>query len=116
MNLQLPLPMITHYSGPRIVAQEVLAGIRSYRDAVRTCHRLRTRKNLSLRLLAEEAGLYPSHVSDYLSEHATKRELPAKHIAAFEVACGNRVISQWMARQANLTILEQYIEQQRMAA
>jgi hypothetical protein len=33
----------------------------------------------------------------------------------FEIACGNRFISQWLARQAKLTILEQFIEPRRAA-
>lgn len=113
--MQLTLPMLTHYSGPRLVGPEVVAEIASYREAVRTCWRLRTRVNLSKRQLAEEAQLYPSHVSDYTSADDVKRELPAKHIAAFEVACGNRVVSQWLAKQANLTLLEQFIDQRRAA-
>lgn len=108
--MQLNLPMLTYYAGPRLISQEVLAGVLSYREAVRVCWELRNRRHLTRRVLAEEAGLYASHVSDYLSDQDEKRELPAKHIAAFEVACGNRAISQWLARQANLTILEQFIE------
>jgi hypothetical protein len=60
-------------------------------------------------VLADEAGLYASHVSDYLSEQDCKRELPAKHINGFELACGNRMVSQWLASQAQLTIMEQFI-------
>jgi hypothetical protein len=37
-------------------------------------------------------------------------------VNAFEVACGNRLISQWLALQANLTILEQYIPSARWAS
>ena len=115
--MQLQLPMLTYYVGPRLVPQDVVAGVATYRDAVRLCWQLRLRTSLTRRALAEEAGLYASHVSDYLSELEIKRDLPAKHIAAMEVACGNRVITQWLAAQANLTILEQYIQpQQREAA
>ena len=108
--MQLNLPMLTYYQGPRLVAPDVIAAVLSYREAVRVCWDLRTRRNLTKARLAEEAALYASHVSDYLSANDDKRELPAKRIAAFEEACGNRVISQWLARQANLTILEQFIE------
>lgn len=114
--MQLNLPMLTYYEGPRLISQEALGGIVTYRDAVRACWALRTRRNLTHRMLAVEAMLYASHVSDYLAESETKRELPAKHIAAFEESCGNRAISQWLARQAHLTILEQFIEPRRAAA
>ncbi|MCW5648366.1 MAG: hypothetical protein KIS62_01335 [Ramlibacter sp.] len=113
---QLTLPMLTYYTGPRLVSAEIIAGITSYREAVRTSWDLRTRRSLTKRALAEAAGLYPSHVSDYTSEDESKRELPAKHIAAFEVECGNRVITQWQVAQAKLTILEQFIPTLRAAA
>lgn len=102
--------MLTYYEGPRLVDADALKGAQSYRDAVRLCWDMRTRKNMPKTLLAQEAGLYASHVTDYLSDKAEKRELPAKHIAAFEVSCGNRAISQWLAAQAHLTILETFIQ------
>jgi hypothetical protein len=107
---QLSLPMLTVYTGPRLVDAEVVSACKSYRQAVRACWMLRSRRNLTQRLLAQEAGLYSSHITDYVSEDETKRELPAKHVNEFELACGNRFISQWLARRANLTILEQFIE------
>lgn len=115
MQQQLTLPMFTVYEGPRLVALELVDACKTFREAVRTCWQLRTRRSLTLRQLAEEAALYASHVSDYLAESDTRRELPARHINAFELACGNRIISQWMARQAQLTILEQFIEHRRAA-
>lgn len=108
---QMKLPMLTYYEGPRLVSPAVLEGLVTYRDAVRMCWNLRTRAALTRRQLAEEAGLYGSHVSDYLSTEACKRELPAKHITEFEIACGNLVITQWLARRAQVTILEQFMEQ-----
>jgi hypothetical protein len=108
--MQLTLPMLTYYEGPRLVPQEVLAQVLTYREAVIKCWEQKTRKHLTQRMLAIEVGLYASHVSDYLNADPSKRELPAKHIAKFEEACGNRLISQWLAKQANLTILEAFIE------
>jgi len=112
---QLALPMLHHYSGPRLIPGEVVSAARSYRDAVRACWNLRVRRSLTKRGLAEEAGLYASHVSDYLSEDESKRDLPARCINDFEIACGNRFISQWLARRANLTIFEEYLQQRRAA-
>ena len=107
--MQLALPMLTYYEGPTLVDPQVVAEITDYRHAVRMCWELRRRKGMTRRVLAEEAGLYPSHVSDYLSDDPMKRELPAKHIAALEMSCGNRVITQWLTAKANLTILETFI-------
>tara|TARA_R110000868_G_scaffold162851_1_gene394381 strand:+ start:1375 stop:1584 length:210 start_codon:yes stop_codon:yes gene_type:complete len=62
------------------------------------------------RQLAEECGCYASHLSDYLADDESKREMPAKMIPAFETSCGNRAITQWLAGQAHLTILETFIQ------
>lgn len=112
--MQLNLPMLTAYDGPRLVDQAIIEAIASYREAVRTCWELRTRRNLTRRQLALEAGLYASHVSDYLSADDSKRELPARVIAEFEVACGNRAITQFQARRSQVTLLEQFLPQRRL--
>jgi transcriptional regulator with XRE-family HTH domain len=110
VDSQLKLPMLTYYEGPKLVDPEIVRACRSYREAVRAAWHFRTRRNLTRRALAEGAGLYASHVSDYLSDDESKRELPARHIEDFEQECGNRFVSQWLAQRANLTILEQFME------
>jgi hypothetical protein len=107
---QIVLPMLTVYTGPRLVSVDELRGVLTYRQAVRKCWMLRTRPQLKKRLLAEEVGLYASHLTDYLSEIEAKRELPAKHIDLFERSCGNRLITQFLTTsRAQLTILETFI-------
>lgn len=64
-------------------------------------------KNITRRHLAEQAGLYPTHVSDYFSVKENKRELPARHISTVERVLGNTVISQYQAAQSELTVLEE---------
>lgn len=113
---QLGLPMLTVYTGPRLVSVQIVDSICSFRGAVLACWEMRTRRNLTKRQLAIDAGLYPPHVTDYLSPLPKRRNLPAEKINAFELQCGNRIISQWLARQASLTILEQFIQPQRAAA
>jgi hypothetical protein len=113
---QLRLPMLTVYEGPKLVDIELVRAIPTYRAAVRACWMLRTRRSLTQALIAEETGCYASHVTDYVSGSEDKRELPAKWIAAFEGSCGNRLISQWLAFQANLTIMEQFIPAARWTA
>lgn len=109
---QLKLPMLTVYEGPRLVDGDIVATCASYRDAVRACWEMRTRTNLTQRQLAEEAGLYAPHVSDYLNlqpltgKGQERRDLPAKSVNAVEIACGNRFISQWLARQARLPVMD----------
>jgi hypothetical protein len=116
MQKQLTLPMLTVYEGPKLVDVELVKACRTYRDVVRACWNLRTRRSLTKRVLAEETGSYAPHISDYLSDDDNRRDLPAKRIAAFETSCGNRMITQWLAMQANLTIMEQFIPSARWAA
>jgi hypothetical protein len=59
---------------------------------------------MTQRQLAEETGAYASHITDYISADESKRELPAKRINAFELSCGNRAISQWIAHRAGLQV------------
>jgi hypothetical protein len=90
-----------------VVPPEVVMRITSYRQACRLAWKLRYPKNLTQRTLAELAGLYAPHVSNYFSVQEHKRELPARHIAAVEAVLGNTVISQYLAQQAKLTVLEE---------
>lgn len=112
---QMPLPMLTYYEAPVMVDAVQVDAAKTYRDAVRACWDKRNRPNLTKRQLAEEVGCYPSHVTDYLSADASKRDLPARHIAEFEAACGNRFVSQWIARRSELTVLEEFVAQRKVA-
>jgi hypothetical protein len=109
---QLQLPMLTVYQGPKLMPAEVVASVNTYREAVQKCFELRTRPRMSNALIAEEVGCCASHIGDFVTHGArkTERDLPAKYIQAFEVCMGNRVITQWQMAQANLTILETFIQ------
>ena len=103
-----------------VVPAQVVGQLRTYRHACRLAWKLRATR-ITQRTLAEAAGLYAPHVSDYVSIHAHRRELPAKFVAAFEAVVGNTVVSQCLAQQSCLTILEEmqadrYPVQQRRAA
>lgn len=111
---QYELALMARVEAPSVVLAHCFQGCETYRDAVRLCWSLRRVKGMTKRMLAAEAGLYHPHVSDYLSEDDNKRELPAKYIKAFEATCGNTAISQYLARQSKLTVLEEL--QARMAA
>lgn len=104
----LPLPLM----GGVVQAQrltvppEVVRSVPTYRHACRMAWKLRSAR-ITQRTLAELAGLYTSHVSDYFSLHSTRRELPARHVAAVEAVVGNTLISQWLAQQSHLTVMEE---------
>lgn len=82
---------------------------------------LRVIKNMTLKLLAERAGLTYQHVTDYFNadDKPTRRDLPAKHVAIVEYVLGNTLISQWLAMKAGLTVVEEVqanIQAERKAA
>ena len=90
-----------------IVPPEVVMGLKSWRHACRLAWKLRRPKNLTQRTLAELADLYPPHVSSYFSLRQDRRELPARHVAPVEAVIQNTVMSQYLAQQAKLTVLEE---------
>jgi hypothetical protein len=88
----------------KLLPTDLIAAIPTYREAVRACWAHRRRVNMTARQLAEEAVLYASHVSDYLSADETRRDLPARHIPSVEAVCENHVITQWLAHQSALRV------------
>lgn len=104
---QIPLRLLARIDGPSVVPPDTVAQIKTYREAVRMCFALRRVKGMGRKTVAELAGLHTPHISEYLSDDETRREMPAKYIAPFEEACGNTCISQWIAAGAKLTVLEE---------
>ena len=112
---QLALPMLTVYTAPVFVAAHLIAGCDTWRAAVRMAYDLRQRRQMTRRQLAEEVGCWPSHLTDYLCAEPRPRELPARFVAAFESAVGNRVLSQWLVRQSHLSLVEEILDNRRAA-
>lgn len=114
---QLKLPMLTWYDEgrPRLLPIEIVRAAPDYRTAVRGCWNARTRRNMTRRQLAEEIGVPPSHLTDYLSELPDKRDMPAKYVEAMEISCQNRFVTQWFTHRAELTHLEQVLLERRAA-
>lgn len=90
-----------------VIPAEVVMQLKSYRHACRLAWRIRVIRNMTKRTFAEQAGLYASHVTDYFSVLENRRELPARYIAQAEKILGNTVISQWVAQQSCLTVMEE---------
>jgi hypothetical protein len=90
-----------------VVPLEVVHRLPSYRHACRLAWRLRAIRNMTRAQFAAASGLYASHVTDYLSVSDARRELPARHIPLVERVLGNTVISQWIAQQCDLTVVEE---------
>jgi hypothetical protein len=104
----LPLPLIGGVIQAQrlVVPPEVVMGIKSWRHACRLAWKLRATR-ITQRTFCEITGCYPSHVSDYFSVHANRRELPAKLAGAACLALGNTVLIQYLAQEAQVTILEE---------
>lgn len=113
----LPLPLLGGVVQAQrlVLPPQAVQGIKSYRHACRLAWKLRSPR-ITQRSLAEQAGLYESHVSDYFSVREQRREMPARHVASVERILGNTAISQWLAQQSALTVLEEMQASRREAA
>ena len=106
---QREFPLLGRLDAPSAVPMQWIRHARTYRNAVRLAWQLRRVQRMTYQQLATEAGLYPQHVSDYLApdDAPKRRDLPADKVAAFEGVVGNTLVSQWLASQSQLTVLEQ---------
>lgn len=104
---QLPLRLFGRLDAPSVVPPQHIAMIKTYRDAVKLCWGLRRVRNMTRASLAEQAELYASHVSCYLKDGKRQRDLPGEAATKFQQVCGNTAISQWLALQGQLTVLEE---------
>jgi hypothetical protein len=118
---------VQSYTEPREIAASLgflpsadVAACATYRDAVRLAWDHRTRPLMTQATLAEMCDLYAPHVSSYLhpepidKQGKRRLDLPAHYIGAFERAVGNHAISQYLARVAALTLMEEVISQRRL--
>lgn len=104
---QLQLALLCRLDAPSVVPPSLVQKCSTYRDAVKLCWSLRRVRNMTQARLAEEAGLYAPHVTRYLHDGKTQRDLPGWAIKGFEWACGNTAISQWINVGAKLTVVEE---------
>ena len=115
---QLGVPSAVIHSNPvaaRFLPPHIIAACDSFRAACVVAWENRANPHLQKRTLAELCGLYAPHVSDYFHVSASdtkgngRRSLPAEHIHAVEQVLGNRAISQFLSRLAQLTLMEEVI-------
>ena len=99
--------LLCRLDAPAIVDPKLIGKCKTYREAVRLCWDLRRVKNLTKAALAERAGLYASHMTCYLEEGKTTRDLPGWAVKQFEWECGNTAISQWFSVGAQLAVVEE---------
>lgn len=119
--MQLELKLMGRVDAPSAVAASDVAKVCTYRQAVCIAWANRRVKGMTNTTLCELTGMRPSHVSDYLNwqEFDKKgrdlRDMPSKYIKAFESAVGNTLVSQWVAMEAGLTVLEGVMADQKAA-
>lgn len=107
METQIALPLLCRLDAPSVVPPALIAKCKTYRDAVKLCWELRRVRNMTRLRLAEEAGLYASHVTWYLNDGKRQCDLPGGAVQRFQWVCGNTAISQFLAMQAQLTVVEE---------
>jgi hypothetical protein len=106
-------------SSARFLPKEAIAACASFRDAVCLAWEHRALRGMTQRTLAERLEIKGSHMSNMLNREPVDRhgkprqDLPARYIAEFEREVGNRALSQWLARMAMLTLMEEVITSQR---
>lgn len=106
---QRELPLMGRIDGPSVAPEQYMSLAKTYRQAVRLAWKKRRVEFMTRAQLAAQSGMYAQHVTDYLHEddHPKRRDLPAKHIKVFNELVGNTIVSQWLANQDGLTILEE---------
>lgn len=118
---QLQLALMGRIDAPAVVPQSAINQIKNYREAVRASWAHRRSSGMTRQTLAELTGMYPQHVSDYLADSDVdrkgkeRREMPAKYIKDFEAVTGNTFVSQWLAQQSGLTVMEAVIADRKAA-
>lgn len=115
--MQKELALIGRMDGPSAVPTAAVNAAKTYREAVRLAWQMRRVKEMNRAMLAALAELYAPHVTDYLNgdDKPSRRDLPADAIARFEAVVGNTLVSQWLAAQSGLTVLEEMQENRRAA-
>ena len=108
MNSNYELCLLGRIDPPRFLEDEVVANCQTYPQAVQVCWAHRRISGMTLRTAAELIGAHAPHMTDYLRDEPQRRKLPADKIADFEAVCGNRAISQWLARRNKLNYIEEF--------
>lgn len=106
---QREFPFLQRVEGPQVVPSQWVRVPKTYRDAVKLAWDKRRITNATNQQLANHTGLPPQHISDYFAKDnkPKRRDLPGKGLAKFEEFVGNTLVSQWIAAQSKLTVLEE---------
>jgi hypothetical protein len=107
---QREFPLLVRANAPSAAPVQWILHAKTYRQAVRLAWKFRSDQTMTRQQLATEGLLYPpQHVTDYLHEDdkPTRRDLPADASGCVRESVGNSIVSQWLAAQSCLTVLEE---------
>lgn len=116
---QREFPFLQRVEGPQVVPSQWVRIPKNYREAVKLAWDKRRVQNKTKQQLANHTGLPPQHISDYFAkdDKPKRRDLPGKGLVKFEEFVENTLVSQWLAAQSKLTVLEEIqATNQRIAA
>jgi hypothetical protein len=110
-DLQREFPLFARVEAPHVVPPEIMRLVKTYREAVRLCLHIARFKRPGLKVadVAVACNLTRQHATDYFidCDKPTRRNLPADDVTGVEDYLGNTAISQWHARNARFTVLEE---------
>ncbi|MDP9651932.1 hypothetical protein [Paraburkholderia caledonica] len=94
---------------PVLLPDDVVAQCKTYREAVRVAWDRRAVPAATRARLAECIGALPQHVTDYFhpDDAPSRRSLQPEMINDFEWFVGNRAVTQYLLRKADLMIAEE---------
>lgn len=106
---QLEFPLFQRVDAPSVAPEQWVRYCKTYRAAVQAAWGLRKMKGAKAADMARDMQFHAQHVGDWLNldNRPSRRNLPAHHIPDFEAYVGNSLVTQWIARHAKLTVLEE---------
>lgn len=93
---------------PAVVSNWYVSKCKTFRQACRMAWQMRRVRNMTYEMFSAYGGFTRQHVGDWFNkdDKPTRRSMPAHCIAQSEAIVGNKLISQWVAVQCGLTVLE----------
>ena len=106
---QAEFRLMGRLDAPAVAPEQWVRKAKTYREVVRMAWALRRVKGAKPANMAAHCGFYAQHVGDWVNpdDKPKRRSLPGDCIREFEAYVGNTLVSQWLARHAQLTVLEE---------
>jgi len=97
------------FEEPKIVSVQYVEMCDTWRKACRMAWQMRRIRNMTYTMFAAYTGFTRQHVGDWFNKDdlQTRRSMPVECVSVSEYVFGNKLLSQWIAAQSKLTILEE---------